>query len=521
MCIRDSSNTVDNNVLSGNGGSGIFINTTADGLNTVTNNKIGTDPTGLLDQGNGSDGLSVFSPNNQIGSAGQGNLISGNTRWGVFTRFAGRGGNTIQGNMIGVDVTGAVAMPNSIGIHVQNENNLIGGHLADQENVISGNTSSGVLIYLTTATGNTVVGNLIGTDTTGTVDVGNGGDGVRIALGSSNVIGTGTTGYSNVISGNDQRGVLLVLSGTTDNYVNGNKIGTDITGDVALGNTSSGVHLTQGANLNWIEDNQISGNHFSGVSTGFSTTTSNNILDNLIGTDSAGTSPLHNLATIAVRVLSPGTAVEGNTISSPGTGIAAWSDAGTSSIKGNFIGTDAAETSTTLGMTTGVHLAGINGVAVEDNVIANNTTGLLISSGSQILVSENSFYDNASIGIDLGPAGATANDAGDADSGANSLQNSPVISAATLSGGTLLLTYQVDSSTASSAYSLLVEFYVSDGNGQGKTLLGTDMYASALASIDKAISLPVTGLTVGDKLVALVSDADGNTSEFGVEFTVS
>ena len=519
--LLSSSNTVDGSVLSSNGLSGLFINTTSDGLNTITNNNIGTDPTGLIDRGNQLDGLTVFSSHNQIGDAGNGNLISGNSRWGIFTRFTGRGDNTIQGNTIGLDATGTVAVPNVIGIHVQNENNQIGGPLAGQENLISGNITSGVSIFSTSANSNEVIGNVIGTDVTGTIDVGNGADGVRITFGSNNVIGTLEPGYGNLISGNNRRGVLLTELGATNNSVSGNKIGTDITGDVAIGNTRSGIRLTKGASGNVLEGNQISGNHFSGIATSFAETTSNQIIGNLIGTDSTGSAPLHNAGTIAVRLPSPGNTVDGNTISGSGIGVAAWARADGTIITNNYIGTDASETSVSLGLTTGIQVSNTIGASIDNNVIANNTSGLLIKSGSQILISQNSVYNNSSIGIDLGPAGTTANDSGDVDNGANFLQNSPVISTATLSGGTLSLTYQVDSSTTRSAYSLTVEFYVSDGNGQGRTFLGSDTYTAASATTEQSTSLSVTGLNAGDKVVALVSDANGNTSEFSLEYTVT
>ncbi|NIN66028.1 MAG: right-handed parallel beta-helix repeat-containing protein, partial [Anaerolineae bacterium] len=86
-------------------------------------------------------------------------------------------------------------------------------------------------------TRNTVSGNYIGTDATGSVDLGNGNHGVFIFGGAqANVIGGDTPGERNIISGNEYDGVLISGSGTTSNTVSGNYIGTDASGALDLGN---------------------------------------------------------------------------------------------------------------------------------------------------------------------------------------------------------------------------------------------------------------------------------------------
>src|SRR5437763_10415186 len=77
------------------------------------------------------------------------------------------------------------------------------------------------------ATGNVVLGNLIGTDATGTLPLANHGDGVRLDSGvSGNVIGGTAVGARNVISGNTLSGVTVADAGTTGNMVEGNYVGT-------------------------------------------------------------------------------------------------------------------------------------------------------------------------------------------------------------------------------------------------------------------------------------------------------
>ena len=90
-------------------------------------------------------------------------------------------------------------------------------------------------------TGAVVQGNLIGTDVTGTVRLGNLGDGIQMSLSQNNLIGGTAPGEGNVISANGRHGVSGHLS--TGSRVQGNRIGTDVTGTRDLGNTGDGVSI--------------------------------------------------------------------------------------------------------------------------------------------------------------------------------------------------------------------------------------------------------------------------------------
>jgi parallel beta-helix repeat protein len=510
--IGGPSNIVDNNVISGNRRSGVFI--TNAGNNVVINNKIGTDATGMLARPNTLEGVDVRSSENQIGRAGEGNLISGNLRWGVFTR--GGSTNSIRGNLIGTNATGQVPLPNLIGVHLQSSQNRVGGQDPGQGNVISGNSTFGILLFQSSATRNTIYGNNIGTDATGTIDVGNAIDGVRVVLAQNNQIGGTSIGLGNVISGNGQRGVFMYHRSTTNNLLEGNKIGTDVSGTVAIANNLEGVRFAQGSKNNTVRENQISGNGGSAIATADSAT-GNKILSNLIGTNADASGPLHNLGSTAIQLTTAGSQVTGNTISSPTTGIAAWSAAVGLVISDNFIGTNSAQTATTLGMTQGIAVAtGASNVSVSGNTVTRNVTGIRVSGGSGIRIENNSIYNNSSIGIDLGTAGPNANDAGDADTGANRLQNSPVLHSATLAGTSLTVVYSINSTIANSAYGLTIELFRADGNGQGRTRIAVDTYASTEAGTQKTIVRTISGLNIGDQLVATATDANGNTSEFSL-----
>ena len=518
---NSANNSVSGNVVSGNNRSGVFLNGTASTGNVFTNNYVGTDPTGNTAIPNATDGFTVFSPNNQIGQASQGNIISGNSRYGVFTRFSGRGGNSVQGNVIGLNASGTAPIPNTIGVNIQNESNQIGGTSTAQGNVVSGNSAFGIAITFSSATGNVVQGNKVGVNAAGDTDLGNGLFGVRITVGANNTIGGTTAGAGNLISGNNHSGVLLALAGTTGNDIVGNQIGTDAAGDTVIANSNDGVRIVQSASGNNIDQNQISGNGSRGVTVDGAATSANTISNNTIGTDSAGTSAIHNGPGGAIRILAPSTSVTGNLISSVDAGIVAFTtNANGTQITGNTIGTDLTETITTLGMTTGVQLSsGISDVLVSQNIIANNVNGVLLNTaGQRNRITENSIYDNSSIGIDLGGDGTTANDTADADSGVNLLLNTPVLNSATISGSTITINYSVTTDSENAVYPLLIEFFVADNSGQGKTYLGSDSIAAVGSdSVDLAT---VSGLTAGDNIVATATDADGNTSEFSLSIEI-
>src|SRR5262249_30698600 len=157
-------------------------------------------------------------------------------------------GNVIEGNYIGPDITGMQALGNGRSISLFASNNMVGGTVAGAGNVISGNSSDGIHI-LSGAIANLIEGTYVGTDTTGAAALPNSGSGVEIDSGASgNTIGGATAAARNIISGNQNIGIYGTGS---SNLVEGNYIGTDVTGQYALGN-SDGVWLSQGASRNTI-----------------------------------------------------------------------------------------------------------------------------------------------------------------------------------------------------------------------------------------------------------------------------
>ena len=129
--------------------------------------------------------------------------------------------------------------------------NQIGGLNPGEGNVIAGNGASGILIL--DSNHNEVAGNLIGTDVTGTVALSNTEDGIRLEGSDDNQIGGELSGAQNLISGNGENGIRLTYSqqfASHENRIEGNQVGTDITGRQPLGNEDHGVLVEASANNN-------------------------------------------------------------------------------------------------------------------------------------------------------------------------------------------------------------------------------------------------------------------------------
>ncbi len=172
------------------------------------------------------------------------NLISGNAVGGVNFGAAGNGGtgNVVQGNLIGTDASGGNALAGAqTGVEIDSSSSMditIGGTTAASRNVISGNGGYGV--RLNNGSNLVVSGNFIGTDATGAGPVPNVNYGILVEANGS-TIGGPAPGAGNVISGNAIHGIEI--SSATGVTVQGNLIGTDSTGTFALGNQNRGVYV--------------------------------------------------------------------------------------------------------------------------------------------------------------------------------------------------------------------------------------------------------------------------------------
>lgn len=230
-------------VVTGFPGAGIML-TGASG-NLVESSYVGVDPSGGRAAPNGEGVLILGSSYNTIGGDSAGNLISGNLGAGIRIASAASEslGNRIIGNRIGTDFEGGTALGNrSGGVLIAGGG---GNHLAG--NLISGNRGAGITLTGRT-TDNAIVGNVIGLTADGTCRLGNLGDGVLIDSAPGNQIGGLSADQANQISGN-QGGGVRTRNDSTGLVVQGNQIGTDASGALALGNLGDGVTLGTSRNL--------------------------------------------------------------------------------------------------------------------------------------------------------------------------------------------------------------------------------------------------------------------------------
>jgi hypothetical protein len=490
------------NVISGNGFNGIYIsNKTANAI--IQGNYIGTDVTGLHSVGNALSGLWLTTAGSTIGgaTAGSGNVIAGNTNNGIVFFGTGASNNLVLGNFIGTDATGTNPLANSFdGIAITNApGNTIGGTTAPARNVISGNICNGIDIMSGNALNTVVQGNYIGTDATGTKALGNGlfgtvsanFSGISIANTPNTTIGGATSAARNVISGNGFTAVSIRGPGATNNLIEGNYIGTDVSGTAALPNASSGQ--ANGDSGGGVDISGAPGNRIGGGAAGPGNLISGNNRD-AIALGEAGTS---------------NTVVQGNWI-----GVA--SD-GHTPLPNAYFGLEAR----TSGGVSHTVIGGVN--PGESNLIANanaNTySGIRIRAGNNtILVRGNSIYSNggtAGFGIFLGPwqAGAlTPNNSG--------WQNYPLLSAATAGAGGTTVTGTLGSAPGS----YLVQFYanaITNGNVQGQFFLGdATVTTGANSNASFTVTLPAA-VPGGQIITATAVDANNNTSELSPGIMVS
>jgi hypothetical protein len=368
----------------------------------------------------------------------------------VINRFAGDGiaitsgstGDQVQGNYLGLDQTGRLALGNGgYGVSITNgDNNQIDGG-----NVISANGKGGIYISGNTVpatsspTGNQVFGNIIGSDVTGSLSVdanahplGNHGDGIEIVGSANNLIGgTGGAATRNVISNNALSGIGLArvineLTGpaSTGNVIKGNYIGVDGTGSHGLpnnvataGQQAAGIYgiyasSTTIGGLTAAARNIISANS---VGVWLLQGATNSILGNYIGTDYLGNHPLGNGTGILFygesndRIGAPAAV---NIISANGLGLGI-DQSSQVQVQSNLIGI-AADGTPSLGNYIGIQLDGpnaanntIGGTSTgAGNIVAASTyDGMLLSSGAHDNIVQGNTIGGTSIGAGNGRYG--------------------------------------------------------------------------------------------------------------------
>lgn len=393
--------------------------------------------------------------------------------------LAGAGGDVVEGCYVGIDASGMQAAGNArSGVNVGSSNNRIGGSDASQRNVLSGNTERGVVVTASagTLTGNVIEGNYIGTDAAGTAAVPNGRAGIGLLFDANgNTIGGDANGAGNVLSGNARSGIELIGGGNVRpqlNVISGNRIGTSADGSAALPNGIDGVFLSNA------RENEVGGK----------TSTAANLI-------SGNNGPGLRLADAVANVM------EGNRIGVAADGVSALGNTGPGVLLGagstdNLVGGEVSTASNRIAFNS-------SGVKVEGTATANSILG-------------NSIADNAGLGIELGSIGVTPNDSDDADSGANQLQNYPVLESASTGARPQIDGHFIGAPSAQ----LRVEFFAnehcdSSGYGEGGRFLGAAQITTGQDGTIGFQAMLFATIDVGEQITATATDLiNGDTSEF-------
>jgi CSLREA domain-containing protein len=230
-----------------------------------------------------------------------------------------------------------------------------GGECTGDCNVIY---SNGTGIMVKSGTNVQIQGNHIGTGSSGLTALGNGA-GIRIEFGSVTIGGT-TAASRNIISDNSN-GIefAILVNGAGSSIIQGNRIGTDTLGTSALGNEV-------GINVN------LNGKSYP-VTIGGSAAGSGNLIS---GNSSGG----------IFLYATDGVTIQGNRIGTQ--------DDGTTPLPNGGPGVE---------LSSSTHSNVIGGIAAgEANVIANNATGIMISSSNYYNeIRGNSISNNTGKGIQL------------------------------------------------------------------------------------------------------------------------
>ncbi len=292
-------------------------------------------------------------------------------------------------------------------------------------------------------------------------------DGLVLAGGNSTVRGLMIINFN---------GDGLEIVGFTNNVVEGCVIGLDAAG-VDRGNGGNGVFINGSANnliggTSLAARNVISGNNSDGIEMSGAGSVSNRVFNNLIGLDQTA-------------LVTRGNGIHGVFI--------------TASSRDNQVGGVLAGQANWIAFN---GQDGINVAAVAANV--NNT------------FRGNSIFANGDLGIDLGANGVAANDPNDSDTGANGLQNFPVLSQAVSNSPTEIQLAGTLASGANTTY--VVDFYANSGveltgHGEGQFYLGsTNLTTDGSGQVQFALNLAAP--LPGRYLAATATDPAGNTSEF-------
>lgn len=286
--------------------------------------------------------------------------------------------------------------------------------------------------------------------------------------------------FGNVISGNNGDGILLAdcMGGRVfSNTLSSNHIGATASGDAASGNTRDGVLLYGGSYGNTISGNLVVGNGSDGL--------------HLVGDQSRNAQTHHNTIRNNVIGISLSNTPLGNALDGINLGGEEY----------EYVGGFASNNTITANT---IAANGRSGVGISEYPSSSSN-----ADGNRI--SQNAIFANASIGIDLRETPAPD---GAASATPNNMLAAPLILDAEYGRGVATVRGAVEA--RGNRAMLSVELYKCNigpaGKCQGPIYLGT-----AVPDPEGVWLFSTNGLLeAGDSVVALLIDAEGNTSEFAL-----
>ncbi|HBG70641.1 MAG TPA: hypothetical protein DHV29_04015 [Bacteroidales bacterium] len=232
------------------------------------------------------------------GNAVKGFVIQGFS-YGIMIYNSTATGNIVTQNYLGTNhsATAPAALTNMYGVAIAN--GASGNTISN--NVISGNTMAGIAI--TESSNNIIKNNRIGTDSSGITAIPN-SYGIGLQNAFSNTIGSLISGEFNLISGNSTAGIVIDGLPSTGNQIFGNRIGTDVHGTDSIPN-ENGIILSYASNTTiggstYKHRNIISGNRGAAIVMNGTGTRNNVVKGNFIGPDITGMTALHNYSGINI-----------------------------------------------------------------------------------------------------------------------------------------------------------------------------------------------------------------------------
>lgn len=256
-----TTNTCDKecNLVSGNGGHGIWLDNGVNTTNTAKGNFIGVDINGTTAVGNGQDGLRFETGLSNLTIEGglSRNVIAGNGGNGLFA--SGHGNTVIRNQMIGFDATGNNLIPNgtaagdSAAIWIENGSVTVGGS-SSYTNYIAGHDGDGIVVVGSSSNaGTTVSHNVIGRKPDNT-SAGNTGSGIVLESASNALV------RDNVVANNGDAGIQMGRVGgssfSSDNTIRNNQV---------LNNAGDGICIYDYAGNNVIMQNDVQNSGGNGI----------------------------------------------------------------------------------------------------------------------------------------------------------------------------------------------------------------------------------------------------------------